>query len=87
VPFLVAGMSGIHIFYLHRTGSNNPLGVSRLADRVPFHTYYSTKDAYGFVVLLCILLGLVLINPTLLVDAENFIPANPILTPAHIVPE
>lgn len=80
-------MSGIHLFYLHERGSNNPLGVRGQADAVPFHLYYSTKDAYGFTVLLACLLGLVFFSPTLLVDAENFIPANPMLTPAHIVPE
>lgn len=87
MPFLVAGVSGIHLFYLHSRGSNNPLGVRGFADAVPFHQYYSAKDASGFAVLLTCLIGLVLFSPALLVDAENFIPANPLLTPAHIVPE
>lgn len=87
IPFVVSGLSMIHIFYLHQTGSNNPLGVTRLQDAVPFHWYYTGKDVFGFGVFLSGLLFLVFFNPQLLGEADNFIPANPLATPAHIVPE
>jgi len=51
LPFVVSAFSGIHIFYLHTTGSNNPLGVRSCSDRVAFHWYYSIKDVFGFVML------------------------------------
>ena len=87
LPFLVRALTLIHIFFLHQTGSNNPLGVSSSCDMVPFHCYYTRKDAFGFSVLLVLLLYLVLFDPQLLSEPDNFIPANPIVTPPHIVPE
>lgn len=87
VPFVVAAMAGLHIFFLHTTGRNNPLGVNRNADKVPFHWYYSIKDVVGFVVMLRALIGLVLLDPHYLGEPDNFIAANPIVTPPHIVPE
>lgn len=87
VPFIVAAIAGIHIFFLHGTGSNNPLGVNSDADKIPFHWYYRVKDVVGFVVILTTLLALVLFDPNYLGEPDNFIPANPIVTPPHIVPE
>merc|ERR1719167_1759009 len=87
VPFIVAAIAGIHIFFLHGTGSNNPLGVNSNAEKIPFHWYYRIKDVVGFVVMLSALLGLVLLDPNYLGEPDNFIMANPISTPAHIVPE
>nr|YP_009564021.1 cytochrome b [Ibacus alticrenatus]QAX91371.1 cytochrome b [Ibacus alticrenatus] len=86
-PFVVSAFSGIHILFLHQTGSNNPLGISSQLDKIPFHPYFSFKDIMGFMVLLCILIFLTLTNPYLLSDPDNFIPANPLSTPAHIQPE
>lgn len=77
----------LHLLFLHQTGSNNPLGLNRDAQKVPFHIYYSTKDFVGFIVLLIILSLLALLAPNLLTDPENFIPANPLVTPVHIQPE
>lgn len=87
IPFVVSAFSLIHVFLLHHSGSNNPLGITRIQDAVPFHWYYSSKDIFGFVVLLSSLLILVFFFPQLLSEADNFIPANPLTTPAHIVPE
>lgn len=87
LPFIVAALSAIHLIFLHQTGSNNPLGVSRDRDKVPFHIYHTTKDTVGFLVLLVLLIALAIFSPNLLGDPENFIPANPLVTPLHIQPE
>lgn len=87
LPFGVAAATIIHILFLHQTGANNPLGISRQTDKVPFHPYFTFKDIVGFVVILSILLVLSLLYPYLLGDPDNFIPANPLVTPAHIQPE
>nr|YP_003359521.1 cytochrome b [Gandalfus yunohana]ACC62355.1 cytochrome b [Gandalfus yunohana] len=87
LPFIVAAMSLIHILFLHQTGANNPLGISSQIDKLPFHPYFTFKDIVGFIVMLSILLPLSLINPYLLGDPDNFIPANPLVTPVHIQPE
>jgi ubiquinol-cytochrome c reductase cytochrome b subunit len=84
---LVAAATIIHLLFLHQTGSNNPLGVNSNLDKIPFHPYFSFKDIVGFVVLLIILTLLTLLNPYLLGDPDNFIPANPLVTPIHIQPE
>lgn len=86
-PILVSVIVFIHIVLLHRTGRNNPLGLNSGADKVPFHWYYTIKDLVGFVVLLAGLLILVLFFPNKLGEPDNFVIANPLNTPAHIVPE
>jgi ubiquinol-cytochrome c reductase cytochrome b subunit len=73
--------------FLHQTGSNNPLGVNGNLDKIPFHPYFSFKDIVGFIVMLIILIVLTLLDPYLLGDPDNFIPANPLVTPVHIQPE
>lgn len=87
LPFILVVLSGIHLVFLHLTGSTNPLGVRRNMFRVPFHPYFTYKDilgvlitlrAFGFIVLLC---------PDLWAEPENYIPANPLVTPNHIKPE
>jgi len=87
IPFVVAGLSGVHLLFLHQTGSNNPAGTASDKDKIPFHPYFSTKDFTGFIIILWALIILVLTNPFLLGDTENFIPANPLVTPVHIQPE
>jgi len=77
----------MHIFFLHQTGSNNPLGVSSTSERVPFHWYYTVKDVFGFCVVIRALIFTVFFAPRFLGEADNFIPANPMVTPPHIVPE
>lgn len=87
LPFIVAALRAVHLIFLHQTGSNNPLGISRDRDKVPFHIYHTTKDSLGFLILLTFLAALAIFTPNLLGDAENFIPANPLVTPLHIQPE
>ena len=72
---------------LHRTGSNNPVGVRSNFDKIPFHPYFRVKDIVGWIVILTVLGWLVLWGPWALGDRENFLEANPIVTPTHIKPE
>nr|YP_010567622.1 cytochrome b [Artemia urmiana]UZC53561.1 cytochrome b [Artemia urmiana]WOZ14041.1 cytochrome b [Artemia parthenogenetica]WOZ14054.1 cytochrome b [Artemia parthenogenetica] len=87
IPFLVAGLTMIHLLFLHQSGSNNPLGINANVDKLPFHPYFTIKDTVGFMILVFLLVALSLTNPYLLGDPDNFIPANPLVTPAHIQPE
>nr|ABD83674.1 cytochrome b [Thryothorus longirostris bahiae]ABD83676.1 cytochrome b [Thryothorus longirostris bahiae] len=87
LPFLIAGLTLVHLTLLHETGSNNPLGIPSDCDKIPFHPYYSIKDILGFALMLTLLATLALFSPNLLGDPENFTPANPLATPAHIKPE
>nr|QOP62905.1 cytochrome b [Synallactes sp. Y30071] len=86
-PFIIVALSIIHLLFLHQQGSNNPTGLDSSFDKTPFHTYFSTKDNVGFIVAIVIILSLALLAPTALNDPENFIPANPLVTPTHIQPE
>nr|AAY21994.1 cytochrome b [Regulus madeirensis] len=87
LPFPIAGLTLVHLTFLHETGSNNPLGIPSDCDKIPFHPYYSTKDFLGFLLLFIPLAALALFSPNLLGDPENFTPANPLATPPHIKPE
>nr|UFY98546.1 cytochrome b [Piophila megastigmata]UFY98559.1 cytochrome b [Piophila megastigmata] len=87
LPFIVLAMTMIHLLFLHQTGSNNPMGLNSNIDKIPFHPYFSYKDIVGFIIMLMALIMLTLINPYLLGDPDNFIPANPLVTPVHIQPE
>jgi ubiquinol-cytochrome c reductase cytochrome b subunit len=87
LPFILIGLSIIHLLFLHQTGSNNPLGVSSNKDKIPFHPSFTSKDLFGFIIILLLLIFIALTNPFLLGDVENFIPANPLVTPIHIQPE
>jgi ubiquinol-cytochrome c reductase cytochrome b subunit len=87
LPFIVAALTIVHLLFLHQTGSNNPLGLNSNIDKIPFHPYFSTKDIAGFIIILIILSLLTLSNPYILGDPDNFIPANPLVTPVHIQPE
>lgn len=87
LPFIIAGLSIIHLLFLHQSGSNNPLGITSNSNKIPFHPYFSIKDLFGFIVIIWALISLALIDPYLLGDTENFIPANPLVTPVHIQPE
>nr|AXS66307.1 cytochrome b [Cucujoidea sp. 9 KM-2017] len=86
-PFIVSAMTMIHLLFLHQTGSNNPLGTMSNIDKFPFHPYFSFKDFVGFLMMMFLLTFLTLTNPYLLGDPDNFIPANPLVTPIHIQPE
>ncbi len=87
LPFVVAALVVLHIFFLHLYGSSNPLLVSRGVSKVTFHPYYAIKDLYVYVVMLFILMVLTLAFGYVFMDAENFIPANSLVTPNHIQPE
>nr|YP_010577073.1 cytochrome b [Tristichotrochus unicus]UZN92191.1 cytochrome b [Tristichotrochus unicus] len=87
LPFTILGLAVLHLLFLHESGSNNPLGINSDSDKVPFHPYHTYKDLVGFLVVLFLLSLLVLFSPFLLGDPENFIPANPLVTPVHIQPE
>nr|YP_008593229.1 cytochrome b [Sepia latimanus]BAN81956.1 cytochrome b [Sepia latimanus] len=87
LPFILVGLVILHLLFLHQTGSNNPLGVNSDLMKIPFHQYYSYKDLFGFFVLMLMLIEISLLYPNMLGDSENFIPANPLITPLHIKPE
>nr|WNX92441.1 cytochrome b [Morimospasma tuberculatum] len=87
LPFIVIALVIIHLLFLHQTGSNNPLGTNSNYDKIPFHPYFSYKDIVGALIMMMLLMILTLSNPYLLSDPDNFIPANPLVTPIHIQPE
>lgn len=89
LPFVIAGVIILHIWALHIPGSNNPTGVDVKSeqDTVPFHPYYTAKDAVGVGAFLLIFSALIFFSPNLLGHPDNYIEANPLSTPAHIVPE
>nr|ABW88619.1 cytochrome b [Pinicola enucleator carlottae]ABW88635.1 cytochrome b [Pinicola enucleator leucura] len=87
LPFVIVGLTMVHLTFLHDTGSNNPTGVPSDCDKIPFHPYYTVKDILGFALMIALLASLALFSPNLLGDPENFTPANPLVTPPHIKPE
>nr|WHM51873.1 cytochrome b [Heterotermes convexinotatus] len=87
MPFAIAAMVMIHLLFLHQTGSNNPLGLNKNTDKIPFHPYFTAKDIVGFTIMIMLLSILTLKEPYLLGDPDNFTPANPLVTPVHIQPE
>ena len=89
MPFLIAGVVVLHIVALHRFGSNNPIGIDATGpqDTISFHPYYTIKDMVGIAVFLLLLATAVFFFPNAMGHPDNYIPANPMQTPAHIVPE
>ncbi len=89
LPFVIAGVVVLHIWALHVPGNNNPLGidVKGPADTVPFHPYYTTKDGFWIALFLIVFSYFIFFDPNFLGHADNYIPANRLVTPAHIVPE
>nr|AUG32897.1 cytochrome b [Birmella discoidalisa] len=87
IPFIILALTIIHLMFLHQTGSSNPLGLNSNLDKIPFHPYFTFKDIIGFIIMMIMLTLLILIAPNLLGDPDNFIPANPLVTPPHIKPE
>ncbi len=89
LPFVIAGVIILHIWALHIPGSGNPTGVDVKGpqDTLPFHPYYTAKDGFGLGVFLILLAAVTFFAPNYLGHADNYIPANPLSTPAHIVPE
>nr|YP_010621017.1 cytochrome b [Periplaneta japonica]WAX39400.1 cytochrome b [Periplaneta japonica] len=87
LPFIVSATVMVHLLFLHQTGSNNPIGLNSNIDKIPFHPYFTIKDMVGFIMLIMMLSMLSLKEPYILGDPDNFIPANPLVTPIHIQPE
>ncbi len=89
LPFVILGLVVIHIVALHTNGSNNPTGVEPKTkkDTIPFHPYYTVKDFVGFGVFFMALFYFVFFSPNSLGHPDNYVPANPLVTPEHIVPE
>lgn len=87
LPFIIAALALIHIIALHEYGSNNPLGINANIDKIPFHPYFTIKDVLGFVLVGIFITYLVYLAPNVLGHPDNYIPANPLVTPPHIVPE
>jgi ubiquinol-cytochrome c reductase cytochrome b subunit len=89
LPFVICGVVILHLVALHRFGSNNPLGldVKSAKDQIPFHPYYTIKDAFGLGVFLMVFAAFVFWAPNYMGHPDNYIAANPLVTPAHIVPE
>lgn len=87
IPFIITALAVVHLLFLHQTGSNNPLGSPRNYSKISFQPYFSTKDLFGVFVLFLCLSYILRADPLLLGDPENFITANPLVTPIHIQPE
>src|SRR6266403_4514398 len=89
LPFVIVAVVGLHLVALHRHGSNNPLGIDHKGpqDTIPFHPYYTVKDLFGLSVFLIIFAFFVFFAPNFMGEPDNYIPANPMQTPNHIVPE
>jgi len=89
LPFVILAVVLLHLIALHRFGSNNPLGIDKRGpqDTLPFHPYFTIKDLFGLVVFLLIYSFFVFYAPNFLGSSDNYIPANPMQTPNHIVPE
>ncbi|MES2833798.1 MAG: cytochrome b/b6 [Pseudomonadota bacterium] len=92
LPFVIAGCVVLHLWALHAAGQNNPVGIlipkERTAkDTLPFHPYFTVKDGFAIILFLMLFAYFVFFNPNALGHADNYIPANPLQTPTHIVPE
>jgi ubiquinol-cytochrome c reductase cytochrome b subunit len=89
LPFVIAGVVGLHIWALHVPGNNNPLGIDVKGpqDTVPFHPFYTVKDGFYMVLFFLVFLGFVFYAPNFFGNPDNYIQANPLVTPTDIVPE
>jgi quinol-cytochrome oxidoreductase complex cytochrome b subunit len=87
LPFVITGLVLVHLSLLHTVGSNNPLGINKNVDSVSFYPYFYVKDLLAFFGLIALFSFFVFFFPNVLGHADNYIPANPLVTPAHIVPE
>lgn len=87
IPFIVAAIAIVHLLFLHTSGSNNSLGVNSNFKKISFFPFFATKDSVGFILIFLILGNLIIFSPWALGDPENFLEANPLVTPIHIQPE
>jgi len=86
-PFLIAGATILHLSLLHKEGSNNPLGININFENISFYPYFYVKDLYSFLIFLTIFSAFSFFSPNDLGHPDNYILANPMVTPAHIIPE
>tara|TARA_B100001029_G_scaffold173619_1_gene172714 strand:+ start:146 stop:1405 length:1260 start_codon:yes stop_codon:yes gene_type:complete len=89
-PFIILGLVVLHIWALHVPGNNNPVGIDvkkPSKDTVPFHPYITIKDLFALLIFIIIFSGFIFFSPNILGHPDNYIPANPLITPTHIVPE
>jgi ubiquinol-cytochrome c reductase cytochrome b subunit len=87
MPFIITGLVGVHLLFLHEHFSNNPLGVNFSVDAIPMYPYYILKDFYGVLLFFFFFALFLFFMPNVLGHPDNYVPANPLVTPAHIVPE
>jgi len=87
MPFLICGVVLVHLSLLHTTGSNNPLGINTNVDSIVFYPYFYVKDLFAFLIFIFFFCFFVFFYPNILGHSDNYIVANPLVTPAHIVPE
>jgi len=87
MPFAIAGLTIVHLSLLHKDGSNNPIGVDSAIDRIPFYPYFYVKDLFSFIIFVVVFSTFVFFYPNTMGHPDNYIPANPMVTPPHIVPE
>jgi len=87
MPFVITGLVLVHLSLLHTHGSNNPLGINKNVDTVSFYPYFYVKDLFAFLILVAFFSFFLFYYPNALGHSDNYIPANPLVTPAHIVPE
>jgi len=87
LPFIILIIVIIHLIFLHSTGSNNPLGINRKNNKINFFPFFLYKDLIRFIIIMILLIYIIRFQPFLFGDRDNFIPANPLVTPEHIQPE
>jgi quinol-cytochrome oxidoreductase complex cytochrome b subunit len=87
LPFILVGAVILHITFLHEDGANNPLGINGKVDQIPFYPYFHVKDFFGLIIFALLFSYFAFFNPNVLGHSDNYIPANPMVTPPHIVPE
>ncbi len=87
LPFAIAGATLVHLAYVHKDGSNNPLGINGNIDKIPSYPYFYVKDLYSTILFTIFFSMFVFLAPNILNHPDNYIDANPPATPPHIVPE
>ncbi len=87
LPFLIIGFVLIHLIILHQNGSNNPLGISAFSDKISFYPFFIVKDLYSWVFFFIVYFIFVFFDPNSLGHTDNYIEANSMVTPSHIIPE
>ena len=86
-PFVLSFLALVHLHFLHKVGSNNPMGLPSDVEKIPFHPYYTVKDLSGNMLFFVLFVFIVYFFPDYLGDAENFKEADILVTPIHIKPE